>query len=115
MVDALSRKHVVEIVAALSKVESNFLDRVKELAKIDSAYLKLAEAIKEGIVRRYWLEDDLLYAKGHRLYIPSGEMRWELLKESHDSKCAGHPGRERMYALLFRSYYWPQLREEVEL
>lgn len=70
--------------------------------------------VKEAI-HRYWLDDDLLYAKGYRLYVLVGAIRRELLKESHDSKWAGHPGRERMYVLLSRSYYWTQLRDDVEL
>jgi len=48
--------------------------------------LKLADLVKEGVVRRYWLEDDLLYAKGHRLYVSAGPIRRELLRESHDSQ-----------------------------
>jgi hypothetical protein len=105
--DALSRKHVDEVVAALSRVEYDFLDRIRELSKHDPAYLKLAVLVKEGAVRWYWLEDGLLYAKGHRLYVPAGPIRCELLKESHDSRWVGHPGRERMFALMSRSYYWP--------
>jgi hypothetical protein len=62
------------------------VDRIRELAKQDTAYLKLVEQVNEGIVRRYWLEDGLLYTKGHRLYVPTGGLRRDLLKESHDSK-----------------------------
>jgi hypothetical protein len=113
--DALSRKQVDEVIAALSRIETDFLARIRELSKHDPAYMKLAVLVKEGTIRRYWLEDGLLYAKGHRLYVPAGPIRRELLKESHDSRWAGHPGRERMLALLSRSYYWPKMKEEVEL
>jgi hypothetical protein len=105
MADVLSRKSVDEMVTTLFRVESNFLDRNREMSKQDPAYLKLAEQVKKGIVRQYWLEDGLLYTKGHRLYIPTRGLRRDLLKESHDSKWAGHTGIERMYALLSRSYY----------
>lgn len=74
MANALSRKHVDKIVAALSRVESNFLDRIRELSKHDAAYLKLAGLVKEGVVRRYWLEDGLLYVEDNRLYVPAGVM-----------------------------------------
>ena len=115
MADALSRKNVDEMVAALSRIKSNFLNKIREMSKQDTAYLKLAEQVKEGIVHRYWLEDGLLYTKGHHLYIPIGGLQRELLKESHDSKWASHPRMERMHALLSKSYYWPRMREEVEL
>ena len=86
MANALSRKSVDELVAALSRIKSNFVDRIKEMSKQDTAYLKLANQVKEGIVCRYWLEDGLLYTKGHHLYIPTGGLGRDLLKESHDSK-----------------------------
>jgi hypothetical protein len=73
--DALSLKSVDEMVAALSRVESDFLDIIRKISKQDTAYLKLVEQVKEGIVCRYWLEDGLLYTKGHRLYIPTGGLR----------------------------------------
>jgi hypothetical protein len=113
--NVLSRKQVDVVVAKLSRVEIDFLDRIRELSKNDTAYLKLADLVKEGVVRRYWLEDDLLYAKVRQLYVPAGPIRRELLRESHDSQWARHPGRERMFALMSRSYYWPHMRDDVEL
>ena len=39
----------------------------------------------------------------------------KLMEKSHDCKWAGHLGREMMFSLLSRSYYWPQLMDEVEV
>ncbi|CAA0826951.1 Unknown protein [Striga hermonthica] len=80
----------------------------------DHVYVKLAEQVAAGEVRKYWLEDGLLYAKGRRMYIPSGGMRRKLLKDYHDSQWAGHPGVERMYALMMRKFYWPKMLDDVE-
>ncbi|KAL5854746.1 hypothetical protein ACOSQ4_004548 [Xanthoceras sorbifolium] len=69
VVDALSRKEVQGYVAALVTLQVTFLE----------------------------LEDNLLYAKGSRLYVPNGGgLKQELLKETHDLQWAGHPGVERM-------------------
>ena len=68
-----------------------------------------------GLVHSYWLEDGLPYAKDGKLFVPSGKIRRELLKETHDPQWAGHPGKERMYALLSRSYYWPKMELDIEL
>jgi len=68
-----------------------------------------------GLMRRYWLEDELLYAKAGKLFVLSGKIRRELLKETYDPQWAGHPGKERMYALLSRSYYWPKMELDIEL
>ena len=58
--------------------------RLKEVKK---TYQKLQQQVKEGFLRRYWLDNDLLYAKGGRLYVPScGGLRRELLRERHDRR-----------------------------
>ncbi|KAL5775969.1 hypothetical protein ACOSP7_013526 [Xanthoceras sorbifolium] len=113
--DALSRKEVQGYVNALSALQVTFLERLKQQAEADVSYTKLRQEVLDGLVRRYWVEDNLLYAKGSRLYVPNGGgLKQEILKETHDPQWAGHPGVERMVALLSRSYYWPKLCEDVE-
>ncbi|CAA0828421.1 Unknown protein [Striga hermonthica] len=112
--DALSRKAVASYVLALYAVESDFVEKVRGESLKDPVYVKLAEQVAAGEVRKYWLEDGLLYAKGRRMYIPSRGMRRELLKDYHDSQWAGHPGVERMYALMMRKFYWPKMLDDVE-
>ncbi|KAF3975229.1 hypothetical protein CMV_001501 [Castanea mollissima] len=66
--------------------------KIKESSKLDATYLKLVQDVTAGLVRRYWLEDGLLYAKGGKLFVPSRKIRRELLKETHDPQWARHPG-----------------------
>lgn len=67
------------------------------------------------LVKRYLIENDLLYAKGDRLFVPSGGgLRRELLQETHDPQWAGHPDMERMLALLSKSYFWPKMGDDIE-
>ena len=70
--DALSEKHVQGVVAAISSFNTLFLDQVQEQAKADSQYQKLVQQVAEGTVCRYWLSNDLLHAKGDRLYVSCG-------------------------------------------
>ena len=102
-----------ECVAALTRVKSNFVKRIKESSKLDATYQKLVQDVTD-LVRRYCLKDGLLYAKGGKLFVPSGKIRRELLKETHDPQWVGHPGKERMYALLSRSYYWPKMELDIK-
>ena len=60
------------------------LDRLRKTATEDAAYKKMVELVREGTIRRYWLEHDLLYAKGGRIFVPKGELRKYLMMESHD-------------------------------
>ena len=114
--DALSRKEVKTFVASLSTVQSDFLERSRQQAEADKNYGLLRQKVRDGQVRKYWLEDSLLYARGNRLYVPAGgALRRELLRETHDPQWAGHPGVERMIALLSRTYFWPKMEEDIEL
>ncbi|KAK4384545.1 hypothetical protein Sango_3049900 [Sesamum angolense] len=44
----------------------------------------------------------------------NGTLRRRLFREIHDPQWAGHPGIDRMVALLARRYYWPRMEEDVE-
>ena len=106
-------KKVITYITTLSEVISNFNEKIKQAAEQDAAYGKLKQQVKEGVIRRYWLEGDLLVAKWERWYVIAGGLRNELLRETHDAKWAGHPSEERTLTLLARSYYWPKMGEDV--
>uniref|UniRef100_A0A803Q628 Integrase catalytic domain-containing protein n=1 Tax=Cannabis sativa TaxID=3483 RepID=A0A803Q628_CANSA len=101
--DALSRKDVHAFVGALTQVSTTFFDRVREQSLLDPGYKKLLEEARNGELVRYWEEYGILYANGGRLFVPNnGTLRRELLKETHDTKWAGHPDKT-------------ERRQEVEL
>ena len=112
--DTFSRKEVIAYIAALSEVVLDFNERIQQLAESDASYEKLRQQVREGLNRRYWIQDNLLMAKGGRLYVPAGQLMKELLRETHDTNWAGHPGEGRTQALLARSYYWPKMGEDVQ-
>ncbi|KAH7856309.1 hypothetical protein Vadar_006597 [Vaccinium darrowii] len=76
--DALSHKEVQKYVAAITRVESDFADRIRENAKTDAEYQRLVKQVEEGTVRRYWLENSLFHAKGDRLTSATGLSPFEL-------------------------------------
>ena len=81
--DALSRRAEL---AAISRPKSPIVERIKEGMDHDPQAQALAEYVKQGKTRRFWLEDGLLYTKGNRLYVPKHEkLRREVLRECHDS------------------------------
>ena len=104
-----------EYVVALTRVESDFVERIKESFKLDAIYQKLVQEVTAGLVRCYWLKNGLLYANDGKLFVSSGKIRRELLKETYDPQWARHTGKERMYALLSRSYYWNKMELDIEL
>ncbi|GJR43518.1 putative nucleotidyltransferase, ribonuclease H [Tanacetum coccineum] len=62
-----------------------------------------------------WLEGDMLFTKGDRLYMPTwGDLRRAILKECHDSKWTGNSGITRMLTLVEGTYYWTRMGDDVE-
>jgi predicted RNA polymerase sigma factor len=55
---------VLATIFSLVQVESDMLERLHQAVEEDAAYKKMVDLVQEGTVRRYWLENDLLYAKG---------------------------------------------------
>jgi hypothetical protein len=47
-----------------------------------------------------------------RLYVPDTELRLLLLQLAHDSVETGHPGKNKLYDLLSRDYWWPLLNAD---
>ena len=84
MADALSRKEVIAYITTLSGVISDFNEKIKLVAEQDATYGRLKQQVKEGVIRRYWLEGDLLVAKGERWYVLAGGLMRDLLRETHD-------------------------------
>ena len=37
-----------------------------------------------------------------------------MLKETHDTKWDGHPGKERTLVLLAQSFHWPKMKEDMQ-
>ncbi|KAE8704058.1 hypothetical protein F3Y22_tig00110461pilonHSYRG00023 [Hibiscus syriacus] len=77
---------------------------------------ELVKLASDGKTQRFWVEDDLLYTKGRQIYVPKWDnLRRDLIKECHDTKWAGHPGQKRTMALLETTYFWPHMKDNVEL
>jgi hypothetical protein len=48
-----------------------------------------------------------------RIYVPDNELRLLLIQTAHDSVEGGHPGKNKLYELLSRDYWWPRLSYET--
>jgi ribonucleotide monophosphatase NagD (HAD superfamily) len=99
--DALNKRVVIVIVIVIVQVELDMLGRLRQATREDTSYKKLVDLVREGTIQRYWLEQDLLNAKGGQIFMPKGELQKYLMTETHDPQWAGHPGKERMVAFFF--------------
>ncbi|PHT91027.1 hypothetical protein T459_06140 [Capsicum annuum] len=112
--DALSRKVVLS--ALLSTTSCGVLDTIKEGMEHDPVAKQLLDLARKGKTQKFWEEDGLLYTTGRRVYVPRWKnLRRLLIKEGHDTTWAGHPGQKRTMALLEAAYYWPRMRDDIEV
>ncbi|KAG8372904.1 hypothetical protein BUALT_Bualt12G0115600 [Buddleja alternifolia] len=104
------------MLAEISLAKGNVHEKINEGLKHDPMAKELMRLAKEGKTRQFWVEDGLLYTKGRRLYVPKWGNLWkDLIRECHDTKWTGHPGQKRTMALLETSYFWPQMKDGVEV
>ncbi|KAL5840603.1 hypothetical protein ACOSQ4_013211 [Xanthoceras sorbifolium] len=76
-----------------SAPQGEVISLIKEGLQHDSLGKSLVGLANDGKTKRFWVQDDLLYTVGNRLYVPKfGNLRKNLIKECHDTKWAGHPG-----------------------
>ncbi|MCF8701926.1 DDE-type integrase/transposase/recombinase, partial [Corynebacterium sp. MC-10] len=110
--DALSRKAEL---AAITTTHCDIRESIKEGLSHDPEAKRLMELALQGQTRRFWVEDGLLLTAGRRVYVPKyGNIRRQIMKESHDTLWAGHPGQRRTRALIEAIYYWPKMRDDIE-
>lgn len=65
--------------------------------------------IKELPKKGYALKSGLLFYND-LIYVPTVQLRLDILRESHDSPTAGHFGINKTVELVTRNYWWPGLK-----
>jgi len=83
-------------------------------ALLDERYRSICKLVKKGNNSddNYEIIDDLLCWKG-RLYAPK-KTRNGIIRPEHDSKIAGHFGRDRTLELVSRNFYWPKMEDYIQ-
>ncbi|PSR72196.1 hypothetical protein PHLCEN_2v11935 [Hermanssonia centrifuga] len=138
-----TRVSSIPAVAAVStlqiRCDANWITAVKSVYAVDSWCSRLLDSLWDpiaqaavgdessgvlslGALTRGWLDNrtrkgvsmrlGLLYV-GDRLVIPRvGSLREDVFKLAHDT--LGHWGSEKSYGAIRASYYWPNMRKELE-
>jgi reverse transcriptase-like protein/integrase-like protein/chromodomain-containing protein len=89
----------------------------------DTEYTTILRAIQEGnrrippelslklSIAECRIQGDRLTFR-NRLWVPKG-LRVQLIQDTHDSQIHVHPGREGLYAILARQYFWPGMGDNI--
>jgi len=88
-------------------------ERIKGKAMLDERYRDLCKQVKKdgNIDKNFTITNDLLCWK-NRIYVPEG-IRQRIIQSEHDSKVAGHFGRERTLELISRNSYWVNMERDI--
>ena len=98
LADALRRK--VEL-PTISTTRCEIQHAIKDGMHHDSEAKKIMQLAAQGQTKRFWVEDGFLLTTGRRVYVPKfGFIRRRIIKESHYTPWAGHPGQKRTTALV---------------
>jgi len=109
--DALSRKHQLKVVY-MGEIELQ--KEIRLVNHRDGLAKEIKQNIQKGIKSHFHLQDGLLWYKQNQLYVLERMLRDVLWKECHDGPLAGHSGAKRTITILKKSYYWPNLKDDVE-
>jgi hypothetical protein len=70
--------------------------------------------LKEITLAEYTEQDERMWYGG-KCYVPEGDqLGLRLNQENHNTALAGHPGRDKMFDLLDRRYYWKDMLKQVD-
>ena len=102
-------------------MERNLIQRIQDKSQNDERIQKIKKALKEeakelkeealGLCK--WTEGTMKYED--KLWIPEDEtLQTEIIRNNHDNIEEGHGGSAKTLNLISRTYYWPEMRQQVK-
>jgi hypothetical protein len=102
------------------RIDTELLQEIRTKTNKDKEVTNIRTKRANGITRDGKIalglceEKDGLLTYDGLIWIPEDdELRLRILRDNHDAKSAGHPGRARTLELVSRTFYWPQQRKYV--
>jgi hypothetical protein len=102
------------------RIDTELRDEIRKKSNGDETIRGIWEKLKNGVTRDGKIalglceERDGLLTYDGLIWIPDDdELRIRILRDHHDSRVAGHPGRARTLELVSRSFYWPHQRKYI--
>ena len=95
-------------------IESAIPDRVLEAQQSDPFMKRVRERISEGHTENFTLDAKGAVRLRGRLCVPQdAEVKQDILREAHRTPYSIHPGENKMYQDLRRSYWWRKMKADV--
>jgi len=96
------------------KINSEFLNSIKEAQKVDVKFVDLMVGSSQTEDSDLKVDDQGVLRFRGRICIPDNdEMKKMILEESHRSSLSIHPGATKMYHDLKKLFWWSGLKRDV--
>ena len=113
--DALSRRIYL---ITMNFVTNTFLQDIKDFYPMNPSFgakqIQFLDSTQSK-TSPYTLQDGILFYKDKVCILNHGNFRMLLLCEYHSSPMGGHFRVAKCYALLKRSYFWPEMLKGVKI
>jgi hypothetical protein len=119
-----NKRMKINKVAITSKLsQRTFNQNIQEQYKADQLAKKLrgyqenptvVDPKRQVFYKQFSQRNKLWMYQYHRLYIPEGETRIQLLKQYHDLPISGHMGHTKTMRSLGKRYYWPSMSTDIK-
>lgn len=87
---------------------------LEEVSAIVTALTNGERILKGFPLSECELNQGRIYYRKDQLYVPDFEQaRTQVLKHCHESPVAGHPGRTKTFEIVKRSFWWPNMLQNV--
>ena len=101
--------------------ERNLIQRIQDKSQNEERIQKIKKALEEeakelngealGLCK--WTEGTMRYVD--KIWIPEDKtLQTEIIRNNHDNIEAGHGGSAKTLDLISRTYYWPEMRQQVK-
>lgn len=105
---------VEELLGAIA-IQPSFLDEIRESQGGDDKLEKIKKKIQEGQALDFKIFDDGSVRFKGRWCVPQnqGDLKQKLMEEAHNSPYSMHPGGDKLYKDLKKTFWWSNMKKEV--
>ena len=95
-------------------LEPELYEQIREKQLMDSRIVKWRESVEKGESIKFSIQEDRSLRFGGRWCIPDDEdLKRLILTEAHCTPYSVHPGGDKLYMDLKKTFWWPGMKIEV--
>ena len=92
------------------------IDKISALQKNDKFIQKLCERVRKGEASSFQIDNNGTLRLQGRICVPDiAELKREVMDECHKSKISVHPGVNKMYHDLKRTFWWKAMKRDISI